>query len=97
MIVNFFVEKKIDRHDQLYIEKNLKKIALIYLKTNFLFDFVTILPLWEICYKRFDKYEYLLLIKTLRIKNGLAAINASIYINTLRKLSMKKIEKMIKD
>lgn len=96
MIINFFLERQVDSAEQIVVERRVSKIAMIYIRSDFLFDLITILPLWEACYKRIRNYEYFLLIRTLRIKNGIKAINANLYIDTLREIIFVRVEKMIK-
>lgn len=96
MIVNFLLERLVDNPEHIVVERQVSKIALIYIKSDFLFDLLTILPLWEACYKKFSHYEYFLLIRTLRIKNGIQAINANMYIDTLREIIYDRVDKMIK-
>ena len=96
MILNFFVEKKIQtvgKHSS--YERNLKQIALINFRTEFLFDLVTVLPLYEMMKGLGDKSKYLLLIKAVRIKKGISAFNAQIYIKQFRLFSMARLQEMI--
>ena len=51
------------------------------------------LPFYEIL--NFKHHEYLLLIKTLRIKKGLKAMSATAYIDRLREFTTKRVQNMI--
>ena len=90
MLINFFTQKEVFKHGVLVNLNNFNDIARTYHKTNFLFDFVTLFPFWEICYDRFEKFEYVLLIKCLRIKNGLQAIDSNLYIIAIRNITKKR-------
>jgi hypothetical protein len=95
LVVNFLVEKEVSGAEKQTVERDIKKIAVIYLKTDFLFDLIMLFPLYEVLYGKFENDEYLLLIRTMRIKNGIKAIDANIYIKMLRRYTMNRVDKMI--
>jgi hypothetical protein len=95
IVLNFFVEKEIQDPEVIVIERSIKKISLIYLSQGFVFDLVTILPLYECLKSILVHSEFLLLIKVLRFKNGIKALNANSYIKTLRVYAQERVETMV--
>ena len=95
IVVNFVTEKEVLSLEQMIVERELSKIAVIYLKTTFLFDFVTILPLWECLRGTFNGSHYLLGLKVLRLKRGMGAIDADMYIGIVRDIVMRRVERLV--
>jgi hypothetical protein len=95
MLVHFLVTKKVKDSHGVYEVDDFPSIAINYLKTDFFFDLVTLAPYWEFLYMRFGRSQYLLLVKTLRIKNGIEALKANSYIDLIRHIIKQRVNKMI--
>lgn len=96
MILNFFVEKEVQTPEQLIIERDPKKIAWIYLTTDFLFDLVTVIP-FQTWLSHLAYNEYLFFLKIFRVRNGILNFNAQLFIEKLRELSKTRVQNMIEN
>jgi hypothetical protein len=92
IIVNFLIEKEVENPEQIIIERNLKKIAIIYFNEGFFFDLITILPLHELFKPITIHSKFLLLIKALRFKKGVKALSANSFIETMREYTKERVE-----
>ena len=85
ILINFLTERKQQIDDiNFKVEKSIIKIALIYIKSEFLFDFITCFPFFQLLYYKFEFSQYMYIIKTFRIINGVQMLDAEIYINQIR-------------
>jgi hypothetical protein len=89
--LNFFVARKVEGDESIVIS-HIEKIGYQYLKRQFLFDVILVLPLGTIGLYYHPEFKYLYLIKGLRIKAFFKFFKQSFYMPQIREHFRKKLE-----
>ena len=96
MLVKCITEREIEVESTGVIQKvrRIKRIIFIYLKTEFLLDFISVLPLHSIFGRICLANERFLLLKVIRLKNVSKVLKTRSALNLLRYLTKYKARKM---
>ena len=84
-------------YDQFTVERNLCSLFVIYLKSRFIWDFVTLLPLKEILadFITENQVRVLLLIKLIRLYIGFQLLDHKNYMKQIKQIFHDKIQALI--
>jgi hypothetical protein len=96
MVVKCITEQEVEIESTGVIQKirSIKGITLMYLKTEFLLDLISVLPFHMIFGNLESGKERFMLLKVLRLKNVSKVLKTSSAINLLRDLTKYKALKM---
>ena len=96
IFVNFLTEYRYPMSTD--IETDVKKIAIIYIKGRFFWDFLSVIPFKKIFWNMDLKYNKLFYINKLsRLYNGFVLLDYKIYVKELKDMITNNIKRIIKE
>lgn len=93
VVIQFFVEKS--DTTSIEVQRNFFKVALIYIKSSFIFDVIAIFPFYHFFKNSFKFCRLMYFIKLIRLYRGLQLLNIRVFMNHIKQFTYSRLEKII--